>query len=150
MKSFAEAWPNPAMLQRIATLPRGHQIALLEKLNDADTRLWYAAAAVEISWSRAVFRSSPRRLSASQIPGVSTGSTSCMEKKKEDVDGQATWSRGPSLRHVLLRQQTFARARPWTIRMIPCALVAVPCDSAGSSRWPGRSRGVSGRARTAT
>lgn len=54
MKSFAEAWPDPAMLQRVATLPWGHQIALLEKLSDADTRLWYAVAAVENGWSRAV------------------------------------------------------------------------------------------------
>jgi predicted nuclease of restriction endonuclease-like (RecB) superfamily len=54
MKSFAEAWPDPAMLQRIAILPWGHQIALLEKLDDPDTRLWYAAAAVENGWSRAV------------------------------------------------------------------------------------------------
>jgi hypothetical protein len=31
----------------LATLPWYHQIALLEKLNDPDSRLWYAAAAVE-------------------------------------------------------------------------------------------------------
>lgn len=36
------------MLQAaLATLPWCHQITLLEKLDDAATRLWYAAAAVE-------------------------------------------------------------------------------------------------------
>ncbi|QCB97349.1 DUF1016 domain-containing protein [Arthrobacter sp. PAMC25564] len=55
MKSFAEAWPNFPMLQApLATLPWYHQIALLEKLSDPETRLWYAAAAVEHGWSRTV------------------------------------------------------------------------------------------------
>jgi len=55
MKSFAQAWTDPAMLQQaVATLPWGHQIMLLEKLNDPDTRLWYAAAAVKNGWSRNV------------------------------------------------------------------------------------------------
>ncbi|MET4095222.1 PDDEXK nuclease domain-containing protein [Arthrobacter sp. UYCu712] len=55
MKSFAEAWPDFPMLQApLATLPWYHQIALLEKLGDPETRLWYAAAAVESGWSRNV------------------------------------------------------------------------------------------------
>lgn len=55
MKSFAEAWPDFPMLQApLATLPWYHQIALLEKLSDPGTRLWYAAAAVENGWSRNV------------------------------------------------------------------------------------------------
>ncbi|MDQ0238990.1 PDDEXK nuclease domain-containing protein [Arthrobacter bambusae] len=55
MKTFAQAWPEFPMLQvPLATLPWYHQIALLEKLDDAATRLWYAAAAVEHGWSRNV------------------------------------------------------------------------------------------------
>ncbi|WP_211882592.1 PDDEXK nuclease domain-containing protein [Pseudarthrobacter albicanus] len=54
MRSFAEAWPHLAIVQGLAQLPWYHHIALLEKLNDADTRLWYAAAAVEQGWSRDV------------------------------------------------------------------------------------------------
>lgn len=55
MKTFAQAWPEFPMLQApLATLPWYHQIALLEKLDDAATRLWYAAAAVEHGWSRNV------------------------------------------------------------------------------------------------
>ncbi len=53
MKSFAQAWPDSSILQgSLARLPWYHQIALLEKLGDADTRLWYAAAAMENGWSR--------------------------------------------------------------------------------------------------
>lgn len=55
MKTFAQAWPEFPMLQApLATLPWYHQIALLEKLDDAATRLWYAASAVEHGWSRNV------------------------------------------------------------------------------------------------
>lgn len=55
MRTFAEAWPEWAMLQRsVATLPWRHQIALLEKLDSSDLRLWYAQAAVEQGWSRDV------------------------------------------------------------------------------------------------
>lgn len=55
MKSFAQAWPDPAMLQQpVATLPWGHQIMLLEKLDEPATRVSYAATAVEHGWSRNV------------------------------------------------------------------------------------------------
>lgn len=55
MKSFAQAWPDFPMLQRaVATLPWGHNVILLDKLSDPETRLWYAAAAVKNGWSRNV------------------------------------------------------------------------------------------------
>jgi predicted nuclease of restriction endonuclease-like (RecB) superfamily len=40
--------------QPVAQLPWGHNVVLLDKLDDAETRLWYAAAAVEHGWSRSV------------------------------------------------------------------------------------------------
>ncbi len=53
MRSFAQAWPDPSILQRsVAILPWRHNIVLLEKLKDQDIRLWYAAAAIENGWSR--------------------------------------------------------------------------------------------------
>ena len=53
MRSFAAAWPDQAIVQRSAAqLPWRHHLALLDKLNDARLRLWYAAAAVEHGWSR--------------------------------------------------------------------------------------------------
>lgn len=43
MRSFAAAWPDPEIVQRvIAQLPWRQNIALLDKLGDATTRLWYA------------------------------------------------------------------------------------------------------------
>jgi len=55
MRAFAKAWPEPGIVQgRLAQLSWWHQIALLEKLDDADTRLWYADRAGEHGWSRDV------------------------------------------------------------------------------------------------
>ena len=40
--------------QAVAQLPWGHNVLLLERVKDADARLWYARAAAEHGWSRAV------------------------------------------------------------------------------------------------
>ena len=55
MRAFAEAWPDQEVVQGpLAQLPWWSQIALLEKLDDADLRLWYAAQAAGQGWSRNV------------------------------------------------------------------------------------------------
>lgn len=53
MRAFAAAWPDLEVVQRgVAQLPWRHQIALLEKLEEPELRLRYAAAAAEQGWSR--------------------------------------------------------------------------------------------------
>jgi predicted nuclease of restriction endonuclease-like (RecB) superfamily len=55
MRAFAEAWPNSEFVQGVlAQLPWYHQLALLDKLPDAESRVWYAAKAIEHNWSRNV------------------------------------------------------------------------------------------------
>lgn len=55
MRAFASAWPDREIVQgSLAQLPWYHQVALLDKLDDADRRLWYAAQAIEQGWSRDV------------------------------------------------------------------------------------------------
>jgi len=55
MKSFADAWPDFAMLQTpSATLTWSHHILLIERLSETSTRLWYATAAVAGGWSTRV------------------------------------------------------------------------------------------------
>lgn len=54
MRAFAEAWPDAAILQRaVGKLPWGQNIELLA-VKDQAARLWYAEAALENGWSRAV------------------------------------------------------------------------------------------------
>lgn len=55
MRAFAEAWPDAEFVQGVlAQLPWYHQLALLDKLPGPETRRWYAAQAIEHSWSRNV------------------------------------------------------------------------------------------------
>ena len=55
MRAFAEAWPDSEFVQEVlAQLPWYHQLALLDKLPDAESRRWYAAKAIEHNWSRNV------------------------------------------------------------------------------------------------
>jgi predicted nuclease of restriction endonuclease-like (RecB) superfamily len=55
MRAFAAAWPDWQILQQtVAQLPWRHQVALLDKLQSSDLRLWYATKAVEHGWSRDV------------------------------------------------------------------------------------------------
>ena len=53
MRQFAAAWPAPEFWQApLAKLSWYHHLALLEKLQSEDQRLWYARAALEYGWSR--------------------------------------------------------------------------------------------------
>ena len=55
MRAFAEAWPEPQIVQQaVGQLPWGHNLVLLTKLKTADERRWYAAKAIEHNWSRNV------------------------------------------------------------------------------------------------
>lgn len=55
MRAFAEAWPDSEIVQQaVAQLPWGHNLVLLDKLPDPETRRWYAAKAIEHNWSRNV------------------------------------------------------------------------------------------------
>ncbi len=56
MRAFALAWPEgdgAEIVQRpVGQLPWGQNIALLTKLRDRESRLWYAQKAIEHGWSR--------------------------------------------------------------------------------------------------
>jgi predicted nuclease of restriction endonuclease-like (RecB) superfamily len=55
MCAFAEAWPDPDIVQRVVgQLPWRQNIELPTKLKDPAARLWYAEAALEHDWSRRV------------------------------------------------------------------------------------------------
>ncbi len=53
MRSFAAAWPNELVVQQVAAqLPWGHHMALLDRTEEEQTRLWYLHASIEYGWSR--------------------------------------------------------------------------------------------------
>jgi len=53
MRAFAAAWPDRQIVQEaLAQITWYHNLALLEKLDSPETRLWYARQAVQHGWSR--------------------------------------------------------------------------------------------------
>ncbi len=53
MRAFAAAWPDRAIVQRvIAQLPWRQNIALIERLDDEKSRLWYAEQTIRNGWSQ--------------------------------------------------------------------------------------------------
>ena len=53
MRAFAAAWPERLIVQAsLAQLTWYHHVALLEKLDRPEPRLWYAARTLEHGWSR--------------------------------------------------------------------------------------------------
>ncbi|MFA6209652.1 MAG: PDDEXK nuclease domain-containing protein [Candidatus Obscuribacterales bacterium] len=53
MRKFAEQYTDKAIVQQVvAQLPWSHNITLLDKFDETETRLWYAQKAIENGWSR--------------------------------------------------------------------------------------------------
>jgi predicted nuclease of restriction endonuclease-like (RecB) superfamily len=52
MKKFAKTWGDPVILQQVvAKLPWRSIITLMDKLNDDESRIWYAKRALQDGWS---------------------------------------------------------------------------------------------------
>ena len=52
MRALAAAWPERVIVQEVlAQLPWYHLLALMEKVRDAEHRLWYARACLRSGWS---------------------------------------------------------------------------------------------------
>ncbi|MDQ4490788.1 PDDEXK nuclease domain-containing protein [Sinomonas sp. ASV486] len=54
MRAFAEAWPEQIVQTPSAQITWSHNVVLLDKVPDHQTRLWYAAKTVQHGWSVAV------------------------------------------------------------------------------------------------
>ena len=53
MRKFAEAWSEKELVQRtVALIPWRSNLALLDKLDNREIRLWYARKTIENGWSR--------------------------------------------------------------------------------------------------
>ena len=52
MRQFAECYPDENWATAVAQIPWGHNIALMEKVDSPEKRLWYADQALEHGWSR--------------------------------------------------------------------------------------------------
>jgi len=54
MRQFAESYRDENWATAVAQIPWGHNIALMEKLDGLEKRIWYAQQAIENGWSRSM------------------------------------------------------------------------------------------------
>lgn len=54
MRQFAESYPNENWATAVAQIPWGHNIILMQKLENPIERLWYAEQTIENGWSRSM------------------------------------------------------------------------------------------------
>ncbi|MDX6282762.1 MAG: hypothetical protein QOH03_3833 [Kribbellaceae bacterium] len=91
MRAFAAAWTDPAIVQQpVAQLPWGHQMLLLDKLDEPELRLLYAAAAAEHGWSRAVLALQVESRFHQRSGMAVTNFATAIESERSDLAQQAT------------------------------------------------------------
>jgi predicted nuclease of restriction endonuclease-like (RecB) superfamily len=55
MRALAEAWPNEQFVQQaVAQIPWGHNVRILDTLQEPEERAWYIRQTIEYGWSRSV------------------------------------------------------------------------------------------------
>ncbi|MFS0733848.1 PDDEXK nuclease domain-containing protein [Microbacterium sp. 1P10UB] len=92
MRKFAEAWSDEAAIvqQPIGQLPWSHIIDLLDKLDDIETRNWYAAKDVQNGWSRAVLAHQIGTRLADREGVASTNFSAALEAVDSELAQQIT------------------------------------------------------------
>ena len=86
MRAFAEAWPDAEFVQGVlAQLPWYHQLALLDKLVDSETRRWYAAKAIKHNWSRNILVMQIETRLLERSGTAVTNFEACLPKPQSDL-----------------------------------------------------------------
>lgn len=89
MRAFAEAWPEPDIVQEaLARITWYHNIALLEKVADKDHRLWYARMAFQQGWSRNILVLQIERRAHSRHGEATTNFTATLPEPDSDLATQ--------------------------------------------------------------
>ena len=91
MRAFAAAWPDLEIVQRSAAhLPWRHHQQLLDKLDDAETRLWYAQRSLEEGWSRNILAHQIDTRLHERSGRAVTNFTATLPPEQSDLAQQAT------------------------------------------------------------
>lgn len=90
MRAFAAAWPEKSIVQEVlAQLPWYHQVTLLDKLDDTEARLWYAAKAIENGWSRNVLAMQIDTAAHTRLGAATTNFSDVLPKPDSDLAVQS-------------------------------------------------------------
>ena len=90
MRGFAQAWPERERVvqQPVGQLPWGHITLLLDKLQTADDRDWYAAKAAEHGWSRNVLMNQIMNRTRERVAASATNFEGRLAPEDSDLAGQ--------------------------------------------------------------
>lgn len=90
MRAFAAAWPDIRIVQRVvAQLPWRQNIALLERLAEPQTRLWYAEQTLRNGWSQPILCMQIDRSAHSRQGAAITNFTATLPPADSDMAEQA-------------------------------------------------------------
>ncbi|AMM22747.1 hypothetical protein AX769_20865 (plasmid) [Frondihabitans sp. PAMC 28766] len=91
MRSFAKAWPDPAIAQQaVAELPWGHITVLLDRLSDQALRSWYADQAAAHGWSRNVLEHHIRTNAHTRFGAAPSNFDRVLDRSDSDLARQIT------------------------------------------------------------
>ena len=54
MRQFADSYPDGVQATAVSLIPWGHNIVLMQKLQNKEQRFWYAQQSIENGWSRSM------------------------------------------------------------------------------------------------
>jgi len=88
MRRFASEWPHREMVQEpLAQITWYHNLALLEKCKEPDSRLWYARKTVENGWNRNVLALQIESQLTQSLPDDLKGSLPSIEEIEKELEG---------------------------------------------------------------
>lgn len=90
MRAFAEAWPDPEIVQQaVGRLPWGHNVVLLTRLKDPAIRIAYAERAIEFGWSRNALNIHIETRSVERVGVAVTNFELCLPASHSDLAREA-------------------------------------------------------------
>lgn len=91
MRRVAAAWPDEEVVQQlVGQLPWGHITVLLDRLDDQESREWYAAQAVRHGWSRNVLEYHIRTDAHSRLEAAPSNFAATLPAGESDLAQQIT------------------------------------------------------------
>jgi predicted nuclease of restriction endonuclease-like (RecB) superfamily len=91
MRRVAAAWPDEEVVQQlVGRLPWGHITVLLDRLDDQETREWYAAQAVHRGWSRNVLEHHIRTAAHARLEAAPSNFAVTLPAGESDLAQQLT------------------------------------------------------------
>lgn len=86
MRAFARAWPDePIVQQLVAKLPWGHNVRLLDAVDNPRVRHWYAEQALENGWSRNVLMLQIKSKLYERLGAAPTNFAATLPKPQSDL-----------------------------------------------------------------